>query len=218
MSPCVRSKAEQLAEEFGVPAWSRRTDITQLEDLTECLEEVLERFGRLDILINNAANNPKMESPGTVNFSRFEHFPLEQWAADLGVGLTGAFLSSQVLGTEMARQGRGVILNIASDLALIAPDQRIYRKAGVPEHLQPVKPVTYSIVKSALIGLTRYLATYWGGLRRARERHFPRRRLQWPTGRFRDPALPTDSARTHGECGRISRRNPIPSVRTRRPI
>jgi NAD(P)-dependent dehydrogenase (short-subunit alcohol dehydrogenase family) len=161
ISPCARPKAEKLSAEFGVPAWSRLTDITQLQDLTRCLQEILERFGRLDILINNAANNPKMETSGAVDFSRFEHFSLEQWGADISVGLTGAFLSSQVLGTEMARQGHGVILNIASDLSLIAPDQRLYRKPGLPEHLQPVKPVTYSIVKSALVGFTRYLATYW---------------------------------------------------------
>ena len=161
VSPRAPGKAEQLAAEFGVSAWGRQTDITQARDLEDCLKEILARFGRIDILINNAANNPKMESREDVNFSRFENFPLEQWAADIGVGLTGAFLCSQVLGSEMARRGRGVIVNVASDLALIAPDQRIYRQPGLPDHLQPVKPVTYSIVKSALVGLTRYLATYW---------------------------------------------------------
>jgi NAD(P)-dependent dehydrogenase (short-subunit alcohol dehydrogenase family) len=153
--------SEQLAAELGVPAWSRFTDITQPDDLKDCLNEVLARFGRLDILINNAANNPRMENRVDVNFSRFENFPLERWGADICVGLTGAFLCSQVFGSEMARRSRGVIVNVASDLALIAPDQRLYRQPELPDHLQPVKPVTYSIVKSALVGLTRYLATYW---------------------------------------------------------
>jgi NAD(P)-dependent dehydrogenase (short-subunit alcohol dehydrogenase family) len=161
VSPRAPQVAEQLAAEFGVAAWSRLTDITRLNDLEACLKDVLARFGRLDILINNAANNPKMENRADVNFSRFENFSLEQWDADLSVGLSGAFLCCQVFGAHMAGQGRGVIVNVASDLALIAPDQRLYRQPELPDHLQPVKPVTYSIVKSALVGLTRYLATYW---------------------------------------------------------
>jgi NAD(P)-dependent dehydrogenase (short-subunit alcohol dehydrogenase family) len=155
----ISDRAETAAAEFG--GWGRRTDITSAQDLERCREEVLERYGRIDILINNAANNPKMEKTSDVNFSRFENFPLSQWSADLCAGLTGAFLCSQVFGSEMARRGNGVIVNVASDLALIGPDQRIYRQDGVADHLQPVKPVTYSVVKSALVGLTRYLATYW---------------------------------------------------------
>src|SRR5262249_43685831 len=85
--------AEQLAAELGVIAWGRRTDITQTKDLEECLKEILTRFGRIDILINNAANNPKVEGDD-VNFLNFENFPLQQWAADIDVGLTGAFLCS----------------------------------------------------------------------------------------------------------------------------
>ena len=149
------------AHQFATPVWGARVDVTSHHEVRSFLDQVLERFGRIDILINNAANNPKMESDPGKNFSRLETFPLAQWDADLAVGLTGAFLCSQVMGTEMARKGKGVIVNVASDLAVIAPDQRIYRQPGTPEDMQPVKPVTYSVVKTALVGLTRYLATYW---------------------------------------------------------
>lgn len=138
-----------------------QTDITRPESVKALLDEVLRRYDRIDILINNAANNPKMERTAEVEFSRMENFPLRQWEADLSVGLTGAFICSQVIGGEMARRKRGVIVNVASDLAVIAPDQRLYRQEGVSEDRQPVKPVTYSVVKTALIGLTRYCATYW---------------------------------------------------------
>ncbi len=157
----VSEKAAALSREYGVPAIGRAADITKQSEIEALRDEILARFGRLDILINNAANNPKMEASAEVNFSRLENFPLAQWEADIAVGLTGAFLCSKVFGSHMAGNGGGVIVNIASDLALIAPDQRIYRQPGVPEKMQPVKPVTYSVVKSALVGLTRYLATYW---------------------------------------------------------
>lgn len=153
--------AASIANKFGVVAIGYAADITQLAAVEKVRDGLLARFGRVDILINNAANNPKVESDGSKAWSRLENFPLEVWNDDLRVGLTGAFLCSRVFGAEMAKRGKGVILNIASDLAVIAPDQRLYRQEGVPEELQPVKPVTYSVVKTGLIGLTRYLATYW---------------------------------------------------------
>ena len=146
---------------FGERACAIQTDITDPESVKKLLKTVLDKFSRVDILVNNAANNPKMENKAQVEFSRLEFFPLEQWDADLNVGLKGAFLCSQVIGAEMARRKQGVIVNVASDLAVIAPDQRLYRKPGLSEDQQPVKPVTYSVVKTGLIGLTRYLATYW---------------------------------------------------------
>lgn len=155
------AKAEQLRKAYGVQALGCATDITSADQVRSLLATVLEQFGTVDILINNAANNPKVEESAGTAWSRLEHFPLEVWEADLAVGLTGAFLCSQVIGSEMARRKKGVILNVASDLAVIAPDQRLYRQDGVPNAQQPVKPVTYSVVKTALVGLTRYLATYW---------------------------------------------------------
>ena len=157
----VDSQSRQWKERFGEQACSIQTNITDRSSVQRLLETVLEKFGRIDILVNNAANNPKMENKADVEFSRLEFFPLEQWDADLNVGLKGAFLCSQIIGSEMARRKQGVIVNVASDLAVIAPDQRLYRKPGLPEDQQPVKPVTYSVVKTGLIGLTRYLATYW---------------------------------------------------------
>jgi NAD(P)-dependent dehydrogenase (short-subunit alcohol dehydrogenase family) len=154
-------KAAALSREYDVPAIGCAADITRQTEIETLRDKILAKFGRLDILINNAANNPKIEADKEVNFSRLENFPLAQWDADLAVGLTGAFLCSKVFGSHMAIHGGGVIVNVASDLALIAPDQRIYRQPGLPEQMQPVKPVTYSVVKSGLVGLTRYLASYW---------------------------------------------------------
>jgi NAD(P)-dependent dehydrogenase (short-subunit alcohol dehydrogenase family) len=154
-------KAKQISEEFGVKAQGYAADITSADDLSRILQNVLKEFGRVDILINNAANNPKVESASGQAWSRLENFPVDVWNADIAVGLTGAFLCSRIFGTEMAKRESGVILNIASDLGVIAPDQRLYRQEGLPEDQQPVKPVTYSVVKTGLIGLTRYLATYW---------------------------------------------------------
>lgn len=154
-------RAHAIANEFGVECLGIEADITNLESVESALRVVLDHFGRVNVLINNAANNPKMETAGGLDFSRLENFPIAIWEDDIRVGLLGAFLCSRVFGTEMARRGRGVIINIASDLALIGPDQRLYRNEDLPEDQQPVKPVTYSVVKSGLIGLTRYLATYW---------------------------------------------------------
>ena len=127
------------------------------------MDKVLTHFGQVDILINNAAGNPKVEESAgdKTEWSRFENFPLQIWNQDIAVGLTGAFICSQVIGTKMASCRSGVILNILSDLALIAPDQRIYQQPGVSEEEQPTKPVSYSVVKGALLNLTRYLAAYW---------------------------------------------------------
>jgi NAD(P)-dependent dehydrogenase (short-subunit alcohol dehydrogenase family) len=156
----AHTAAKKLAADFQVDAWGAGVDITDQSALREFLARLLKQHGRIDILINNAANNPKVEAQS--GFSRVETFPLDQWDADVEVGLKGAFLCAQIFGGEMARRGAGVIINISSEYGISAPDQRLYRIEGLPEENQPVKPASYTVVKSGIIGMTKYLATYWG--------------------------------------------------------
>ena len=142
---------------------TRVMDVTRMDSIRGVAEELAASGRCVDILINNAAIDPKVEGVGGITeTSRLENFPLSQWDSQIAVGLTGAFLCSQVFGSAMAQDRKGgVILNIASDLSVFSPDQRLYRKDGLTDEMQPVKPVTYSVIKAGLIGLTRYLATYW---------------------------------------------------------
>ena len=157
------SAAGRLAT-LGIRAGWAEADVRDPRQVRLASEKIRREFGLADVLVNNAANNPKVEGlGGALASGRFEGFPIESWMDDINVGLTGAFVCCQVFGTEMALRGRGVILNVSSDLSVIAPDQRLYRKAGVAEEDQPAKPVSYSVVKTGLLGLTRYLATYWAG-------------------------------------------------------
>lgn len=137
-------------------------DITDRKCLEGIRDELLSKYGHIDGLINNAANNPKVEG-GSKNLGamRFHNLPLSIWEDDMKVGLTGAFLCCQVFGYEMEKQKQGVIINISSDYGVISPNQNIYKKEGVPEEEQTVKPVSYSVVKHGIMGLTKYLATYW---------------------------------------------------------
>jgi NAD(P)-dependent dehydrogenase (short-subunit alcohol dehydrogenase family) len=160
--PAVERRAGELANEFGRRVLAIRMDVTEAASVADALRTILDRCGRVDVLVNNAAVDAKVSASGAGReMSRFEWFTTEQWDREIAVGLTGAFLSCQAFGAHMARQRGGVILNIASDLSVFSPDQRLYRRDGVADAEQPVKPVTYSVIKTALIGLTRYLATYW---------------------------------------------------------
>ncbi len=160
----LKEEKERLKQTFadaGIETYV--CDVTSREALEKVADGLIDKYGHIDVLINNAANNPKVEKTDgkSIGNFKYENFPLAVWNDDIAVGLTGALLCTQVFGAVMAKQGKGVILNISSDLGIIAPDQRIYKKEGLPEDEQPVKPVTYSVIKHGLIGLTRYTATYW---------------------------------------------------------
>tara|TARA_Y100000034_G_C6791749_1_gene354566 strand:- start:92 stop:826 length:735 start_codon:yes stop_codon:yes gene_type:complete len=116
------------------------------------IENFIDSLDRVDVLINNAALNPTMSTKDETN--RFEDFDLDKWNKSLEVNLTGSFLCSQVFINKMIKDKvKGVIINIASDLGVIAPNQTIYE--------DDVKPVDYSVTKHGIIGLTKYLATYF---------------------------------------------------------
>jgi NAD(P)-dependent dehydrogenase (short-subunit alcohol dehydrogenase family) len=156
---CARFAAELDRE--GVEALPLALDVTSAESLERAKATIVSRCGRLDVLVNNAAINDMVESPEVpAELARFERYPLELWNRSLSVGLTGTFLCCQKLGALMAERGGGSIINIASTYGIVAPDQALYRK---PDGSQAFwKTPAYPVVKSAVIGLTRFVAAYWG--------------------------------------------------------
>ncbi len=163
-----KDKIIELAHELNQLGFSGKIlnygiDITNESKVLAVNKDLSAKKISIDVLINNAAINPKYEVlVDGKNGSRVEDFDLLDWDHQLDVGLKGAFICSKVFGSNMAKQGNGVILNIASDLSIIAPDQRIYNnESNESNELKNVKPITYSVIKSGLIGMTKYLATYW---------------------------------------------------------
>jgi len=152
-------KAAELNNQYG-----KEVAIPFYMDVTNksSIESVVNKFDKIDILINNAAKDPKVKKEsGLTPSSRFETMTPEYWFEGINAALNGTFFCSQVIANKMLKTGGGVILNISSDLGVIAPDQRIYRKEGVDEESQNVKPITYSAAKWGIIGMTKYLAVYF---------------------------------------------------------
>jgi NAD(P)-dependent dehydrogenase (short-subunit alcohol dehydrogenase family) len=158
------SKAAAVAERLKGLAQNARgveLDVTRPESVQRAVDEVAAAFGRLDILVNSAALDPKFDpSQAGQHTNAFENYPLESWNEALAVNLTGLFLCSQAVARPMLAQGGGVIINICSTYGLVGPDQRIYERPGEPPRY---KPVHYSVTKAGVLGLTHYLATYYAG-------------------------------------------------------
>lgn len=152
--------AQKVAKEIGGNADAYQLDVTNENSIKELLNTLLKKYSKVHALINNAAIDPKVDNQGLAS-SRFENIDLDNLKKDLDVNLIGAVLCSKVFGSYFANNGGGKILNISSELGIIGPDQRLYKQKNLKDDEQPVKPVSYSIAKAGLIGLTKYLATYW---------------------------------------------------------
>lgn len=154
-----------FASELSVEGYNTlgvSVDVTQPDSVNAMVDRTLNAFGRLDILVCSAALDPKVEPGSNVRGGgAFEDYPLEQWKKALDVNLTGLFLCAQAAAKPMLAQNHGVIIFICSTYGLAGPDQRIYRKPG--QETQSYKPVYYSVTKAGVLGLTRYIATYYAG-------------------------------------------------------
>jgi len=148
----------------GYKAQSFATDITKPDSVNAMVADVLSAFGRIDILVNSAALDPKFDPDAVkkgITPGAFEDYPLEQWNAALNVNLTGMFLITQACVKPMLAQGKkGSIINICSTYGLNGPDQRIYIKDG---ERVAFKPVYYTVTKAGVMGFTKYLAAYYAG-------------------------------------------------------
>ena len=153
-------KSKQLNEKYGEgSATAYHMDVTD----PNSIQQVVDKCNKIDILVNNAAKDPKVKKEeGLTPDSRFETMTPEYWFEGINAALNGTFFCSQAVANKMLKnENGGVILNISSDLGVIAPDQRLYRKEGLPEEKQNVKPITYSAAKWGIIGMTKYLAVYF---------------------------------------------------------
>ncbi len=157
----ARQVAEAIRRELDGETLALGTDITDPHQVEEAVATLRARWGRLDVLVNSAALDPKVSAEGQVQAAgAFEDFPLDLWRQALEVNLTGTFLITQAAARLMREQGKGSIINLCSTYGLVGPDQRIYQKPGRPPQY---KPVYYSVTKAAMLGFTRYLAAYYAG-------------------------------------------------------
>jgi NAD(P)-dependent dehydrogenase (short-subunit alcohol dehydrogenase family) len=145
--------ADQILAHTQVQVMTWPCDVTQRTSWQALLDRAMSRFGHINILVNNAAFTTA--SPSANYGAPFQDFPLEDWQQILTVNLTGTFLGCQVIGGQMLAQRSGSIINMASLYGVVSPNHRMYPETGIHQ------PVAYSVSKSGVIALTRYLGTLW---------------------------------------------------------
>ena len=155
------AKCKIFASSLNEKSIGLETDITKKDSVVKLKDEILKELGKIDILVNNAAINDMFENPkAAAEQSKFENYPLELWQKSLDVNVTGMFLCSQILGSELAKNGKGSIINIASTYGIVGPDQSLYKKQDGTQSFY--KSAAYPVTKGAVISFTRFLAAYWG--------------------------------------------------------
>jgi NAD(P)-dependent dehydrogenase (short-subunit alcohol dehydrogenase family) len=154
-------KCQEFAKSLTTKSIGIGVNITNKSSIENLKDKTIKEFGKIDILVNNAAINDMFENPqAAAEKSMFENYPIDMWQKSLDVNVTGTFLCSQVIGTEMAKAGQGSIINIASTYGIVGPDQSIYKKPDGSQSFY--KSPAYPATKGAIINFTRFLAAYWG--------------------------------------------------------
>ena len=141
----------------GVRAYE--VDVTDRASIGRAVDDVVSEWGVPHVLVNNAGLDSPPDAPAE-EVGPFEDYPEAAFDAVMDVNVKGTVLSCQVVGGAMAREGRGSIVNISSVYGLLSPPQDLYEFRRT-EGETFFKPVAYSVSKSAVLNLTRYLATYW---------------------------------------------------------
>jgi 2-deoxy-D-gluconate 3-dehydrogenase len=160
-----QTKADTYAQTLrseGLQAMGVGVDVTKPESAQAMIDQTLEAYGRVDVLVCSAAMDPKFDAANQSQqkSNAFEDYPLSAWQQALDVNLTGMFLSTQAASKPMLAQRSGTMILICSTYGLVGPDQRIYER---PDGPRQYKPVFYTVTKAGVLGLTKYLATYFAG-------------------------------------------------------
>src|SRR5579875_1377225 len=152
---------KKMAASLGEKHFPISFDVTNKDSISNAKNSILQNFGTIDILVNNAAINDKFEDPLLAGQqSMFENYPFKMWEQSWNVNVTGVFLCSQIFGTVMSEKKYGSIINIASTYGVVAPDQNIYKEKSGEQKFY--KSPAYPVTKAAVLGFTKYLAAYWG--------------------------------------------------------
>jgi NAD(P)-dependent dehydrogenase (short-subunit alcohol dehydrogenase family) len=153
--------AQSFVETLGANHRAYYLDVTDAASVVRVREEVWEEFGKIDVLVNNAAINDSVEhADGQVDASALELFPLATFRKVMDVNVAGVLLCTQVFGTVMANHGGGSIINIGSTYGVVAPNQSLYQTPTGEQSF--FKGVAYPVSKGAVVQLTRYCAAFWG--------------------------------------------------------